>query len=1146
MNNSNKHFVFVSYELHPITPGGVGVYLHHAATDLLLAGHQVSILLDIPRSDFSTLLASSANLFPNSHLLGLYCASDFTQVHPISPSHFPDEAMYKSLLFSVALSHIHREHPVDICEFFDYCGPAYQSLMDRCLNPSSYPRRISIRLHSTTELIIDATHAPVNSARAVHFGLERASLQLADCIISPGREFFKQSVLPLYPFLEKKCIFHCPPPFSRLGTIDNSKARKKNILFIGRLSKVKGAELFVAAATELLRSQNTETFKGKFIVVGPEEHVTEGFTVNELLALIPEDLRDRFVFTGAKKHIEILELLNDALFVVFANKVESFCYAAHEVHKAGVAVILRDIPAFRDHFKDGEEALFFDGRSVDLCKQMLYLLNAETVRQTLAVNGRDWKPANSFCSTYIENLDMVQPFSAVEVNGRTTVIVLSEGDPQETTKTIRTLDSSCIIYVFAKPENSNLGCAFLGSKWTILHGADLTEKLSSVYSIPLTERLIILNSGQQLNSDFLKAAQNTFGAADSVSFITCAHEYSGILSIGIDNLLPESSLLCRRHPSLGVIHRTTPGDRLTDYIDDSSSQGEIIALLRSKSKGGIGAFTPIVGIAELQNVSNHLKYYHANNTLMQYTNLVSPSFIAACAADFEAPDATNSVLDLGLLGIDGPWSGLAQQTKINTFLTLVRPCSAVPGENPKACCVESISLDDRTSLSWREIERIGDWTLQKGYSDTLEGYLRGKSGWLSFQAPPSSTIRFRCGPTTGLVQVVRRGRSFLVDTHSESESSLSLSLDGTACSLTLAQHSFIKDAGSAPTKALSCPPLSAFLERTLKSRNGILAIHCLGSNEAASLLDGASFPLLSYSELGTISGRYPSFNITNALEQAALHGQISKLVLIGNHEHFLHLALYFSYHCKSLPIDILLPDSFQWDPAHETNDIYFRWKRSLQTLKSSKINVFASSDSVYGFFKSTVENCRPFLAMPFTDNTRFFESGRQSECPIFLLQGSVSTNVLPAMHATILANHGYRSKRPIYLERTSVQAWQVARDLGQAHLLTECDNIWDLITANEKPGVVLCLSPNNGIMHGTAAVLRSGKWFIGGKSDQSYHNDFYNNFFGITEWEDSLAIAHEIENLSDKSSFARAEEYARSASVHRNKYNEQLNTLFSL
>src|SRR5207302_487251 len=96
----------------------------------------------------------------------------------------------RSIRFADALAQVERRERPDVIEFFDFTGPAYTSLVRRLFRGTT-AAPIAVRLHNTLELIdhFAPTRAFDRDRYHLH-ALERASLALADVVLTPTRTYF--------------------------------------------------------------------------------------------------------------------------------------------------------------------------------------------------------------------------------------------------------------------------------------------------------------------------------------------------------------------------------------------------------------------------------------------------------------------------------------------------------------------------------------------------------------------------------------------------------------------------------------------------------------------------------------------------------------------------------------------------------------------------------------------------------------------------------------------------------------------------------------------------------------------------------------------------------------------------------------------
>ena len=157
----------------------------------------------------------------------------------------------------------------------------------------------------------------------------------------------------------------------------------EEIVFYGRIFEFKGVERLVRAGLELLERRPDARFR--FVFIGPDAHDSRvgGSYTAFLRDRIPQAWRARFEFAGHLDHDAVAKRLERALFAVFPNRFESFCYALHELRDARVPIIATDIPAFRAVLAHERDALLCDGTVRGLTAAMERLLDDAALRERL-------------------------------------------------------------------------------------------------------------------------------------------------------------------------------------------------------------------------------------------------------------------------------------------------------------------------------------------------------------------------------------------------------------------------------------------------------------------------------------------------------------------------------------------------------------------------------------------------------------------------------------------------------------------------------------------------------------------------------------------------------------------------------------------
>ncbi|MCK4341967.1 MAG: glycosyltransferase family 4 protein [Phycisphaerae bacterium] len=430
----------VSYEIHPTTKGGCGVLLHHAAEVLLQRGETVIFLLDLPRDEFERFRDRDRLRMPNADRCRVYLVDDFIQDFPFAVEDIPDLAQLNSLRVAHALEKLLQRETVDFVEFFDYCGVGFYALSRRLYqSPSSTDSRgpapnapvLGVRLHNTLELIDrHGASSAIDRARYQLWGFERGAIGLAEAVLTPTRTYHEHYYKELYHLPSEQVVVSQSPksPFPRV-TRRPAPEGDFRIVFFGRMFHFKGVDQFVHAAVILLTQRPELRCLIDLIGYDSLESPFGGSYSEYLEHVIPPALRERFVFAGHMTHEQIGQHLNEALFAVFPNRLESFCYALHEVYDAGVPVIVNNLPAFVDFFTHEKNALVYDGTTKGLVDAMHRLLDEHDLRESLC---RPYAVAEEPLGSFYESPHALAPVISPAASARVVeplVIVLCEHAP---------------------------------------------------------------------------------------------------------------------------------------------------------------------------------------------------------------------------------------------------------------------------------------------------------------------------------------------------------------------------------------------------------------------------------------------------------------------------------------------------------------------------------------------------------------------------------------------------------------------------------------------------------------------------------------------------------------------------------------------
>jgi glycosyltransferase involved in cell wall biosynthesis len=590
------HIAFASYEISPTTAGGAGVFVRSAVEALLRDGHRVSVLLDIPDAEFERWQKEDSSDLPNRSCLRSVRVDAACTDMDTDRGAFPSEAHWRSRRFAHALAKLHAAVPVDFAEFFDYCGSAYYAAVQRAAEPAMFPPLIGVRLHNTIEVMDRRVASEFAPSRLYDYGLERAALSLADVVLSSGQAYWDEECASLYPGVTDARVqlsFPVRRPFPRV----EGAGAGKDIVYVGRASTFKGMDRVLHAATALLGDDGLRGVLRRFVVIGPSETVSSSRGERELLSIGRGLAPDRLVLAGHQPEREIRRFFADAAVAIFPNRMESFCYAAHEAHLAGVPLIVSDTPTFRDHFVDGDTALFFNNTVGDLVAKLRHCLLDAELRDRLSRSVERYRDRYGR-HDYGRHL-ATAPFAptTTDIVSPGVVLVPTAEHPSVAQTDVAALADElpgAMIWRLepAGPEEPDV-LAF-GRRWRIL---DSAGKVVPPSTQVLPAAIAFLAATTRKAAPFLATAARMLGNEPRIAAVFPA----GTSPDG-RRTTSEAPVLLERsgsigHVILGAVQRTSPGATLADLFEDGTALTEIASLLRQRAAGGVLVDHPSLGFS---------------------------------------------------------------------------------------------------------------------------------------------------------------------------------------------------------------------------------------------------------------------------------------------------------------------------------------------------------------------------------------------------------------------------------------------------------------------------------------------------------------------------------------------------------------------
>ena len=376
------HICIVSKEAPPFAgSGGVGTLYYHLASELLLMGHHVSLL--VPGMEEKT------------HRQGRF-AVYFTpaQSFPLPPMDggFAGNVEW-SLTAMARLGAIHKERPIDIVDgaLWDAETLAF-ALIDRAKRPPLVVRLV-------TPYAISAEHNqwhPSPDQLALFMAGERSLIERADAVI-PISDVIARSIIAKYGVTsdDRWSTGHCGiapwaafdvnedyGAFPELGGVDTARLQSsKLVVFVGRLELRKGIDLILDAALDMLAGDPAAVL----VLAGRDpDNMAQKFR-NRL----GKSAAERLVALGEVSNATREKLLAHAYCVLFPSRYESFGLVPLEAFVHGVPVVANNAGAIPEVVRDGECGILFDGTAAGLAAGVKRLLGDPALRQAMSVKARE-------------------------------------------------------------------------------------------------------------------------------------------------------------------------------------------------------------------------------------------------------------------------------------------------------------------------------------------------------------------------------------------------------------------------------------------------------------------------------------------------------------------------------------------------------------------------------------------------------------------------------------------------------------------------------------------------------------------------------------------------------------------------------------
>lgn len=376
------HICIVTKEFPPfLSGGGIGTLYYHLASELLLMGHHVTVI--VPGD------------FKSTHQQGRFSIR-YEPVHTACADTFGAPGFTNNLNWSISAFHavaeIHKKHPVDIVDSALWDSETLAlSLIPREKRPPLVlrlvtPFPVAARINGWSlskrenDFFIAAEKAVIQNADAV----VPISESIADTIENEHKIRRDARWKKSYCGIAYWPSFDVSSDYTELKLINDLPfvvpKNSKLILFLGRLESRKGVDLLLAAADEFLSADP----QAQLLLAGKD---VEGWSTRTSLS---SGILERVHFVGEVDDSTREKLLNAAYCVVFPSRYESFGLVPLEAFVHGTPVIATNAGAIPEVVADEKCGLLFEAEnSAALAKSVIRMLCEPELHEKLSAGAKE-------------------------------------------------------------------------------------------------------------------------------------------------------------------------------------------------------------------------------------------------------------------------------------------------------------------------------------------------------------------------------------------------------------------------------------------------------------------------------------------------------------------------------------------------------------------------------------------------------------------------------------------------------------------------------------------------------------------------------------------------------------------------------------
>lgn len=327
---------FLTFEYPDVRPGGIGSYVLKSAASLAAAGHEAHIFtLSVPPKCREALppgvfvhdvpdLAEqiAAGTLPGA--LGVTALNGELPIYKLTVG----------ALLCHALRQEHAQKTFDVVEAAEYEALSLPLMFAPLEGHESVP--IITQIHLGSGVNSQANAIPVGKTDQLADALEYAAILGADRVYAATRSI-AEVTRRILPFEREMPIIPYPVAVTAEKTRGPRAGADGPILFVGRLQKRKGCDIFASAASLFLNKHPAARIR----IAGGDTNTGPGggSMQQEMVRRMDRSVCGRVAFCGELPQAEVIKEIQACRFQVIPSVVENFANTAIDAMAAGCAVI---------------------------------------------------------------------------------------------------------------------------------------------------------------------------------------------------------------------------------------------------------------------------------------------------------------------------------------------------------------------------------------------------------------------------------------------------------------------------------------------------------------------------------------------------------------------------------------------------------------------------------------------------------------------------------------------------------------------------------------------------------------------------------------------------------------------------------------